>query len=384
MSTEHPHRKLLFHIGHHKTGSTTIQDAFATGRVHLEGQRILYPGRMAHNYLARHFDVYANAGKILPDRPGFPGLEEISRRLQLGNFDVAVISAEEFEGADPALVQKVLQDFMLPHVTDHAVICYVRPHAARLLSSFAEQVKLGLFAATPDAFFEKAIKNGRFFYARRLPLWAKVFQGHFRLRPMIRAQLAGGSVLEDFVQTGFDPGAPVRIDPMPAANESLCLEDLLLVRLVQDCLASRDLKLRHAMGWEIAPAFAAVARPQGPGTKLALHKALAERIRAAYRDDAREIDTLFFEGKTLLRDELDRAVDEALPTAQSFEPSDHFSADTLRTVSVLGAEINRLLDHEGGPWPRFLLERRIGSLQGVAPKSRKGKMGHLPQRALRR
>ncbi|GEM_PF-5471707 len=33
MSTEHPRRKLLFHIGHHKTGSTTIQNAFATGRV---------------------------------------------------------------------------------------------------------------------------------------------------------------------------------------------------------------------------------------------------------------------------------------------------------------------------------------------------------------
>lgn len=355
-------RKLVFHIGHHKTGSTTIQDAFATGRVRLASGRILYPGRMAHNYLSRHFETYATTGKALKGSAAFPGLPTLSEMMRREDYDFAVISGEEFEGADPGKVRKVLERFMLPHVTDHVILCYVRPHAARLLSSFAENLKLGLFADTPEAFFRKVLKTGRFHYARRLPPWERVFDGHFRLRPMIRAELAGGSVLQDFVETAFGTDNPAITDAGAPANESLCIEDLLLVRLVQDALAKRDRRLRHAMGWQIAPALAAVARPNGAGTRLALHKSLAAQIRTSYLNDAREMDARFFSGRPVLAEALDRAVDEAVAVAQSLDPRDYFGAETLRIVSVLAAQIDQLLDHEKGPWPAYLLERRIARL----------------------
>ncbi|NBE06434.1 hypothetical protein [Paragemmobacter ruber] len=359
-------RKLVFHIGHHKTGSTTIQEAFATGRVSLVSGRILYPGRMAHNYLTRHFDSFVTKGRTLPGSAAFPGLPQISDALRRGDFDVAVLSGEEFEGADPVAAHTVLQRFLLPHVTDHSVICYVRPHAARILSSFAENVKLGLFAGTPEDFFAKVVRNGRFIYMPRLTRWDTVFSGHFLLRPMIRSELTGGSVLQDFVETAFGADRPVRIQSVPASNESLCLEDLLLVRLVQDQLAARDRKLRHAMGWQIAPALAAMPGRSAPGTRLMLHKTLAERIRATYRSDARDLDARFFGSRPLMQDELDRAVDEAVPVAQSHDPKDHFDSTTLRAVAVLAAQMNDMLDHANEAWPGFLLERRIARLHGKA------------------
>jgi hypothetical protein len=362
-------RKLVFHIGHHKTGSTKIQEAFATGRVSLAAGRILYPGRMAHNYLTRHFESFVSKGRILPGSTAFTGLTQISEDLRRGDYDVAILSGEEFEGADPVFVNKVLQRFMLPHVSDHSVICYVRPHAARILSSFAENVKLGLFAGTPEDFFVKVVRNGRFFYTPRLTSWDTVFRGHFLLRPMIRSELAGGSVLQDFVETAFGADRPVRLEPVSASNESLCLEDLLLVRLVQDQLASRDRKLRHAIGWQIAPALAGTQIRTEPGTRLMLHKALAERIRATYRSDARDLDARFFGNRRLLEEELDRAVDEAVPVAQSHDPKDHFDNTTLRAVAVLAAQINEMLDHANEAWPGFLLERRIARLHGKSTRT---------------
>lgn len=357
-------RKLLFHIGHHKTGSTSIQNAFATKRVTLENGRILYPASLAHNYLPAHFATYLSKGVAMPGSPGRPGLAKIAERLQAGDFDVAVISGEEFESSDPEGVSKVMGEFMLPHVTDHAVICYVRPHAARILSSFAEQVKLGLFSLPVEAFFEKAVLNRRFQYEENLARWSEVFKDRFLLRPLIRSELAGGSVLQDFIATGFGPDAPVRIGNEVQANESLCLEDLLLAKLVQDQLASRDRKLRHGLGWEMSSGLSAAKRTGKSGTKLMLHKALAERIRAAYLADAEAMDARFFAVRPVMRAELDRAVDEALPTAQSFEPSDYFNAETLRTVTVLAAQINRLLDHGSESWPMFLHNLRLAELHG--------------------
>lgn len=355
-------RKLLFHIGHHKTGSTSLQEALATGGLTLADQKVLYPGRMAHNYLRRHFDQFLRTGKAPEGAVGFPSLEQISERMARHEFDITIISGEEFEGAKPQETKIVMQKFLLPHVTDYAVICYVRPHAARLLSSFAEQVKLGIVSTTLDQFVERNIKSGRFSYYRRLLGWANTFKGHFKLRPMIRSQLSGGSVIHDFFETGLGPDCKLTVQGTRASNESLCLEDLVLLKLAQGHLSQRNRQVRHAMGWDLALAFAEIARPQSQGTRLMLHKALAERIRRAYLDDAVALDHEFFASKPLMRDELDRAVDEALPQPQSLEPTDHFSPETLRAVSVFGKQLNRMLDHKRGPWNSFLLEGRIARL----------------------
>lgn len=390
MTADQKRRKLLFHIGHHKTGTTTIQNAFARKEVTLSGGRILYPGNLAHNYLTRHFKAYAQDGRLLPGRPGQPGLETIAERMQQGNFDIAVISGEAFEDFDPRQALEVLEKFMLPHFTDHAVICYVRPHAARILSSFAEQDKGGWLNGTPEAFFRKAETRGRFHYAPRLSLWADVFKDHFHLRPMVREELADGSLLQDFIATGFGPDAQVQTTSPGTANESLCLEDLVLLQVLHGHLKAQPLAIREALGWVLAEEFGLARRDEAAGTRLKLHRSLAEAIRAAYMDDATTLDTRFFDGRTLFRTELDRAVDEALPTAQSFDPGDHFSPDALVGISVLCTQIGRMLAHNPEQWPDVLRDLRVAAAHGTLaplpttkPKARKAgrKLARKPGKA---
>ena len=360
-------RRLIVHIGHHKTGSTTIQDAFATGRVDLPGERILYPAQMAHNYLSRHVETWLKTGKVLPGRPEMPGLAAIAARMASGDYDHTVISAEEFEGTDPAGLRRVMDEFLLPHVEELRVICYLRPHAARVLSSFAEQMKLGLFDGTPEEFHLRSLKQRRFFYAEKLAPWRVNFGDALHVRPMLRTELAEGSILRDFLVTAFGADSPVQGREVAAANESLCLEDLVLVRRAQQIIEGHERRLRHAMGWELAMGFAASRRGSKAGTRLALHRALAEKIRAAYRKDAAESDRLFFGGRPVLARELDRAVDEAQPQPQSFEPTDHHSADTLRGFEVMARTISGMLDYEGkNDWASFLLRRRVAAVHGGA------------------
>lgn len=378
MPTDPKPRKLLFHIGHHKTGTTTIQNAFARKEVSLVGDKILYPGNLAHNYLTRHFKAYVQDGRLLPGRPGQPGLETIAARLAQGDYDVAVISGEAFEDFDPAQARDVLDKVFLPHVTDHAVICYVRPHAARILSSFAEQDKGGWLNGTPEDFFRKAETRGRFLYAPRMAAWAEAFGPQFHLRPLLRAELVGGSVLEDFIATGFGPDAQVEIASAGQANESLCLEDLVLLQVLHGHLRGQPLALREALGWVLAEEFGLARRGKQAGTKLKLHRALAEAIRSAFREDAAAMDARFFAGRPLFQADLDRAVDEALPTPQSFDPADHFSPDALIGISVLCTYISRMLTQNPDQWPDFLRDLRVAAAHGtlgpvpaIGPKRRK-------------
>lgn len=357
-------RRLIFHIGHHKTGSTTIQDALARGELRAGDRRILYSAGMAHNYLRRHFDAFAADGTILPGSARFPGLSELSARLGRGDYDDAIFSAEEFEGADPAAMNRVLGRFFLPHVEDHRILCWVRPHAARTLSSFAEQLKLGLFGGDPGEFHSRTLRAGRLAYATRLAPWRATFGDRFRVRPMVRGLLAGGSILEDFAAEAFGPGVAAAFGGGGSANESLPLEDLALLRHLQSRLEGRGRKLRHAFGWEMAHLLSARPRPGTP-TRLALHRRLAERIRADYRADARALDRGIFAATPVMERELDRAVDEALPEAQSLDPRDHFAPAELRAVEVMADLAVALLSNEGRRWTDHLVLRRMERLHGA-------------------
>lgn len=198
--------------------------------------------------------------------------------------------------------------------------------------------------------------------------WADVFKDHFRLRPMLRSELAGGSLLQDFIATGLGEKAPVQITSAGTANESLCLEDLVLLQLLHGHLKAQPLAIREALGWVLAEEFGLARRGKTAGTRLRLHRSLAEAIRTAYREDATAMDARFFAGRSLFQTELDRAVDEALPTAQSFDPADHFSPDALVGISVLCTQIGRMLAHTPDQWPDFLRDLRVAAAHGgLAP-----------------
>ena len=118
-----PPRKLIFHVGHHKAGSTSIQDTLAAGSIEVDGQKPLYPARMTHNYLCKHVDAYAKDQIIFKGSAGKPNLKKIAQLLENKDYTYAVISGEEFEGVSSQAVMTVMEKFLLPHVDQHTVLC---------------------------------------------------------------------------------------------------------------------------------------------------------------------------------------------------------------------------------------------------------------------
>lgn len=369
----HTQRKLIFHIGHHKTGSTTIQNALATGSIEVNGQKPLYPARMAHNYLPRHFNAYAKEKKTLNGSAGNPSLEDISRLLKNEDYRYAVISGENFEGAKADVVKKGMLKFMLPHVDEHTVICYVRPHAARVLSSFAEQSKIGIFSGSIAEFHHRSSKKSRFKYVDVLAQWIAEFGDRFIARPMVRDVLCNGSLLDDFTSYAF-PEAEVHVQEIQAANESLSLEDLVFLRCIQGHLGTRVRGIRHNLGWLLGLTLTA-KKVGGTSTKLALDRGLAEEIRKHYLADARELDRTIFASSPVMECELDQAVDTALPAPQSMEPSDYFSAETLRHFGVVADMLNAMLDNKGEPWLDYLRKHTTDTLLAPSGASSKKTAG---------
>lgn len=350
--------KLVFHVGDHKTGSSSIQQVLAKGDIRLEGKTLLYPCRSNHNYLFRHVQAFLKNGQFPPGEPGLPGLRKLRTLMERTEADYTVLSGEEFENAHPEGLARVMDKFLLPHASDHLVLCYLRPHAGRVLSSFVEQTKIGFCAVDLEEYHRNSRQKERFIYAGRMADWRAQFSRHFVMRPMVRDRLFRKSVVWDFVQAAFgEDTARASVEEGTAANESLCLEDLMLLKEVQTPARHRGRPLRIMLGWEIARLVAEEQR-QGPRTKPALHRSLAEQIRKDYLEDAEQMDRLYFPDDPVFVQELDRAVDEAIPEAQSTRPEDYFGPDMLAHVRVLARLVDEMLDNDKGNWSVFLRDRR--------------------------
>jgi len=358
-------RELIFHIGHHKTGSSTIQDAFALNHVDVQGKEVMYLGRMAHNYLAQHFKAYLKTGEVLQGDDNRPNLNDIRSRLASGSYDFAVFSAEEFEGFNPKGFHRVLSDFMLPHVNSYKVICYVRPHVARTVSSFVEQTKLGLIQETLSEFHEKMMRTQRFVYDDRLASWNKVFSDKFIPRTMVRDCLQDGSVLTDFITQSFGADSAYIQGMEVVSNESLSLEDLVVLRYIQSKISPLHARFPHHFGWHMANAMRKNTH-KGPTTKIQIDRHTAESAHKFYTSDAKSLDAGLLRSTPVMIRELEKAVHDAVAEPQSLEISDHYSPDLIRTFDLMIETIDFMLQQKDKKqtWGTIFHQKRIQDLHG--------------------
>lgn len=326
---------LIVHIGAHKSGSTTIQEVFASGGLKLEGVDLLYPARLDHNYLRADF-ISHESGDPLPKRgPRQLGFAALAEQIAESEADYALLSAEYFENLRPELMKDVLDQYFAPHVGAIKIVAYLRPHAPRLLSGYAEALKIGWFQGGFEAFLEQSLARKDILYVERFMRWKEVFGENLVLRPMLREQLSGGSLLQDFAEVAF--GAHEKLAQSDIAqNQSLTLPDLAFLKLVQERFQSRREWLRHSFGWELARQLRQTSLPdEAAGERLYLHQALAARLHAVCRADAAACDEIFFEGKSLFAADLKRAVSEARPEPAVLEPEAYFSAEELRNLRAI-------------------------------------------------
>lgn len=319
-------RELVFHLGDCKTGSTSIQTVLARGGWHSTERSLFYPAMFNHIPLA----------KTLTQKAGGDDRQwaQVARRLSRDKADVGVISAEHFEFVDPGKLARQLERHFGAWEGRIRLISYVRPHAERFLSTFAERSKLGGRGKSMEQVLNQVERDGRFHYLPRVTRWRETFGGAFTVRPFLRDRLKDGDVVRDFFDYVFE-GREVGFTDVTDQNESLSVEDLTILREIHRKLkVKKDPEMRNAqevLGRNLARFLTASAAPNP--TRLRLHRALAERIAGIYAEDARAMDATFFEG-TPMTDRLGHAVRTAVAEPVSLDPADYHAASTLRLVDA--------------------------------------------------
>ncbi|SPF78697.1 hypothetical protein ALP8811_02627 [Aliiroseovarius pelagivivens] len=353
-------RMLLIHIGDHKTGSTTIQNAFAKSCIQIEGETPCYPNRLNHNFLpSALYDRYKGKG-LKTDARSRAILTKLGQNLKAASTKYSLISGEMLERTPPAQLKRFIDDYTGSAFDEVKVISYVRPHAERLLSGYAEVTKIGGNQKSLQAFCDNMAKGDRLLYAKRFQAWRDAFGDQFILRPMIPSALTNESLLDDFIIHGFGT-ENFEITPFDDDNKSLSLQDLMLLKALQSRISDQPKTTRHTFGRE-------VARHLGhqPSTandeKLRMHVELAQSIAEHYAEDAHTVDTAFFGGEPLLENALDVAIKKASPSVTSTDPADHFPASELRRIHALGDLFNMMISATDTDWSKIFRTARIDAL----------------------
>ncbi|NEY89072.1 hypothetical protein [Tabrizicola oligotrophica] len=331
-------QEIVIHLGDCKTGTTSIQSALAEDLFTVQGRSYVYPAQMNHNPMADCLRGKGNS-ELVQERWG-----RLSDRIRHSDSEIAIISAENFEFVRPTALAEALDRFFPEFKGRIRMIAYVRPHAERLVSSYAERSKQGKFHGDVEAAHDHFLANGLLTYLPRFTRWREVFGDAFHVRPMIRDRLKGGDVVRDFLDFAFE-GAEIEIDSKAIANESLSIADLMAMRRLHQRLDESKQygdELPGAVGWNFAsflsslPKTASFAKPY-------MHRSLAEKVRSAYMEDAKAMDAAFFQGSPLA-DALEASVNKAPSEIQSLKIEDYFSADAIRVIDGIGHLMRRVME----------------------------------------
>ena len=358
-------KEIVIHLGDCKTGTTSIQSVLASGAWKTPtggvGGGIIYPARFNHMNLAKTLTVE----EVKPFQEKH--FAKLRKAFDESDAAIGVISAEHFEFVDPALVKAAIEQH-LPEYADHIrLVAYVRPHADRLVSTFAERTKKGLFYKSLSAMHEKLVDKRTLFYTPRFEKWRALFGERFTLRPFVRDRLRHADVVQDFFHYLFESDE-FEITRATESNESLSVEDVAMLRAIHRHFRQNPnihQMQQQSFGWYMSDLLAAT--PGRGDTRPRLHKALAQQVVDTYHDDACALDEAFFEASPMV-DALQAAPDKAVATAQSFKAVDHYDAAQIRHFKIWAQMLMRLIlaDPKHFSWAMRPPEQR-----GLHPSKRK-------------
>lgn len=362
---------LVIHIGDPKTGTTSIQKALQAractcDSITIEPQEEL--------------NASALANCLIPNKSPQKYEKEFQKKRRWAakaDADLGIISAEFFSGVDPQVLMKALHEFLPDYADSTRIISYVRPHSARALSGYAQRVKTGTYNDTLKKFVKFLMKRPLLNYHPRFQRWQDTFDDRFTLRPFVRDEMQAQDVTKDFFHHALG-GAKFTLREQEKANESLSVEEISAMRMIQHVLIDRKVPkfLCLSLGAAIARDLAKI--PERPQTKLRLDRVSAARLRSRFRDDARKLDDQYF-GKPLMETELHRALESSVPEVQSLQAEDYFCTASIDEMGRIAGEIADLVLDKPHAWRQDYQLKKGQRLAGDIERFSRAKQGNATQ-----
>lgn len=211
-------RKLILHIGSHKTGTTALQQGLHQNGILLAALGITYVGtaNIAHIHSAIG---PMNPARFLPEGYKVLDPQDLAARLAAADTETVVASSENFSFFFDKAAMTALHQALRPHFEDIRIVCYLRRQDRHAVSHHAEgakpnrQFEGALWGHAPTALPDYSTAHDLYLdYNHRLGLWADVFgDGAMVIRIYDRSLLKKRDILADFLDildldiTGLHP-----------------------------------------------------------------------------------------------------------------------------------------------------------------------------------
>lgn len=330
----------IIHCGYQKTGTTTLQRALDLAA--QRDPRLLYPAAGRIGQSVHHNLTYELLGD---DRfaGGNGGWAAVRQEIKAAQSPRVVISAESLCTVDPHVLRAAVQDLLSDLDYDVRIVVYIRPHLSRILSAYAQDVKLGFSNASLDDFVRDACARLRFAQSQWISRWVDVFGDSLALSVFDRKTLRGEDIVADFAFRHLPEfsGALCEIAAtIPAQNVTPNLNVIEVMRIFSqrfETVGDRKKVLRHA--WSISiPLIEHLQRYYaGPEPQLSFNAMQRQMLVETYRADAIETDRLMGTG-TFFADALG-SEGAGSPAAEASLPDDerHLHATYLAMLSDVEA-----------------------------------------------
>lgn len=331
-----PIKQLIIHLGDRKTGSTSIQSALSKKSWESKSAQILYPTNSNHRNLA--LLIKANKKEVLKNRAA-----KLRQKLIKSNSDFAIISAEAFEVVPSGMLSQFIQQYLPEWKDTVKLIAYIRPHADRFVSSFVERTKHGNFNQSMSV-LHQTFKEQRFLiYKNRLDAWRSTFGDRFEVHPFLRSSLYNNDVVDDFFKQVFND-QPYNLKKHDYRNESLCLEDLSalveILKIIKEKYGNQiKPKTLHRLGQRMADSLSG---SRANGTRICMHRKLAEEVSDFYHEDAMAIDREYFSGE-VFTSSLESVFKNIVDEEQSLDVHHHFSEQEIRRLHCFADLLRSML-----------------------------------------
>jgi hypothetical protein len=228
-----PLRRVILHIGRHKSGTSSLQHCLGRNRPALNRQHVLFPRSGTTNGVAHHALAQAINPRITEPHVLGEMTEAIKAEVK-PHHRTLLVSSEAFQNVRKlSRMQQFLADIGPVEVV---VIAYLREHLDYAMSSFRQmvqnQTKFSTFAEHARGFRDV----GRF-----LDRWADV--GTLKAKWFDRKMFEGGDVIRDFcAETGLELDYVPDRDMNPSIGGNLLVYKLAANKLGLSALSYGELK----------------------------------------------------------------------------------------------------------------------------------------------
>lgn len=158
-------KKIILHVGTHKTGTTAIQSMLSINSEYLKNNWVLYPSAGRFGRFGGHHNIAAqlnNDKKIFKNK--FGTLENLCAEIKKTNFSTVIISSESFQClySKPDKL-RILNNCFEECGYSTEVIIFFRDQISYMEKLYRELLKYGMDIAFEE-YAEEILNSGKFIY----------------------------------------------------------------------------------------------------------------------------------------------------------------------------------------------------------------------------